>query len=93
MFTSDGYEIKFDDACKDYSDLPAPVMAQFRKSSAIDGVRRRLEAKESKARDRVSELDDLRRRKRQTRLAALRGQPIQSWVKLDREGIPSKPAM
>lgn len=93
LFTSDGYEIKFDDACKDYSDLPAPVMAQFRKSSAIDGVRRRLEAKESKARDRVSELDDLRRRKRQTRLAALRGQPIQSWVKLDREGIPSKPAM
>eukprot|EP00230_Micromonas_polaris_P012092 CAMPEP_0197132040 /NCGR_PEP_ID=MMETSP1390-20130617/23263_1 /TAXON_ID=38833 /ORGANISM="Micromonas sp., Strain CCMP2099" /LENGTH=711 /DNA_ID=CAMNT_0042574651 /DNA_START=46 /DNA_END=2181 /DNA_ORIENTATION=- len=89
LFRDDGYEIKFDDTSKDYSDLPAPVMRDHRVSSAEDQQRRHLEWNETKSRDRDSEQDDLRRRNRQTRLAVLRGKPFKGWVQLDRESIPS----
>jgi hypothetical protein len=90
LFRDDGYEIKFDDTSKDYSDLPAPIMREHRVSSAEDQQRRHLEWKETKGRDRDSDQDDLRRRNRQTRLAVLRGKPFKSWVQLDRESIPSQ---
>lgn len=90
LFRDDGYEIKFDDTSKDYSDLPAPVMREHRVTSAEDQQRRHLEWKETKGRDRDSDQDDLRRRNRQTRLAVLRGKPFKSWVQLDRESIASQ---
>ena len=90
LFRDDGYTIKFDDSAKDFSDLPAPILAQHQANSAKDSARRVLDWSESTARDKASERDDLRRRKRQARLAVMRGKPFQSWVLIDREGIPSE---
>jgi len=76
--------IAWDDYEKDYSDLPAPVLAAHMALEAKDAVAKALEAPEKRSRDTAAERDDARRRARQERLHVLRGGTPLSWVELDR---------
>lgn len=73
-----------------FADLPAPVMKEIRKREELDSLNRRIDWKESKARDKCQELDDLRRRTRQQRLAALRGGAFAPWIDKNRGDVVGK---
>ena len=66
-------EIAWDDYEKDYSDLPEEVLTKYRLSEASKEADRRLENSERKARETIQSTDDVRKRRRQERLAVLRG--------------------
>ncbi len=78
-------EIAWDDYEKDYSDLPEEVLEKYRKTEAIKDVERSLEGNERHRREVLQERDDLRKRKRQERLHALRTGVLKDWVHLNRE--------
>lgn len=79
---SGGPTVEWDDYEKDYSDLPAPVLAAHRAAEAIKDVDRKLEASEKTYREKLQEADDLRKRTRQARLKELRQEAVQPWAQL-----------
>lgn len=66
-------EIEWDDYEKDYSDLPEEVLMKYRISEASKDAEKQLENAERKSRASIQSADDRRKRRRQARLAILRG--------------------
>ncbi|KAL4859604.1 Serine/threonine-protein phosphatase T [Chlorella vulgaris] len=83
-------EIAWDDYEKDYSDLPAEVLARHRITEAIKDDERREQDHERTKRELLQEADDVRKRARQERLNELRTGRRVDWVQLDR-GLPAGP--
>jgi len=77
-------QIVWDDYDKDYSDLPAPILQEHFLNEARRDKERHLEHFEKESRERLSDRNDMRRRKRQERLNELRGNQKQDWVLMDR---------
>lgn len=73
LFKSDSYEIRFDDASKDFSDLPEISRQQFEHSEALGLQSRLISHSDDLLRDGSKEADDVRRRARMERLSVLRG--------------------
>lgn len=73
LFSSDRYEVRFDDAPKDFSDLPKISQLPFQRDAAVSLQGRLLAHSDDSLRDGSKEADDLRRRTRMERLSVLHG--------------------
>jgi len=81
---ADGFQIKWDDVAKDYSDLPRHSMDLFKQSEIEKDETRRIASDAESLRDKTVETDELRRRERQVRLAVLRGSDYVDWIEMTR---------
>lgn len=88
-----GFKIKWDDSAKDYSDLPRHSMDLFKSNELEKETNRRIASKDEAMRVQSVEIDELRRRERQVRLAVWRGNEYADWVALNHLNPKRDPTM